>query len=264
MNIRYKKLNDLAKKSDKIYLASDPDREGEAIAWHILEELHSKKKLKDKKIERVVFHEITKKAVSEAIQNPREIDKNLVDAYLVRRALDYLIGFGISPLLWRRNLGKSAGRVQSVAVKLVVDREKEIEGFKPVEYWSLESVCTAESATFHAMLNKFNGTKIEKMTIEIAPLAYMRGRTLDDSFIILDEAQNTTVDQMLMFLTRMGFGSKCVITGDPMQSDLPRGERSGLTHAISTLQKLPELGFVFCEAEHVEPKVPRSGAEPDP
>ena len=101
-----------------------------------------------------------------AIENPREIDKNLVDAYLVRRALDYLIGFGISPLLWRRNLGKSAGRVQSVAVKLVVDREKEIENFKPVEYWSLESVCTANSGEFRAMLTKFGDTKIEKMTLE--------------------------------------------------------------------------------------------------
>ena len=92
---------------------------------------------------------------------------------------------------------------------------------------------------------------IEKQIIEIAPLAFMRGRTLNDAFIILDEAQNTTVDQMLMFLTRMGFGSKCVITGDPMQSDLNRGERSGLEHAISTLQKLPELGFVFFDTSDV-------------
>ena len=92
---------------------------------------------------------------------------------------------------------------------------------------------------------------IERQIIEIAPLAFMRGRTLNNAFIILDEAQNTTVDQMLMFLTRMGFGSKCVITGDPMQSDLPRGERSGLTHAISTLQKLPELGFVFFDTSDV-------------
>ena len=101
-----------------------------------------------------------------AIENPREIDTDLVDAYMVRRALDYLIGFGISPLLWRRNLGKSAGRVQSVAVKLVVDREKEIEDFKPVEYWSVESVCKVQSAEFRANLSKFDGQKIEKMTIE--------------------------------------------------------------------------------------------------
>ena len=161
-----KLITDELKKADAVYLASDPDREGEAIAWHLLDILKNKKLLKDKKVYRVAFHEITKKAVQAAIEQPREIDKNLVDAYLVRRALDYLIGFGISPLLWRRNLGKSAGRVQSVAVKLVVDREKEIEAFKPVEYWSLESVCATGSGEFKAMLNNFDGNKIEKMTIE--------------------------------------------------------------------------------------------------
>ena len=161
-----KLITDELKKADAVYLASDPDREGEAIAWHLLDILKAKKLLTDKPVYRVAFHEITKKAVQAAIENPREIDKNLVDAYLVRRALDYLIGFGISPLLWRRNLGKSAGRVQSVAVKLVVDREKEIEDFKPVEYWSLESVCKVQNAEFRANLNKFDGQKIEKMTIE--------------------------------------------------------------------------------------------------
>ena len=161
-----KLITDELKKADEVYLASDPDREGEAIAWHLLDILKSKKLLADKKVYRVAFHEITKKAVQAAIENPREIDTNLVDAYLVRRALDYLIGFGISPLLWRRNLGKSAGRVQSVAVKLVVDREKEIENFKPVEYWSLDAVCGVNNTEFKANLSKFNGQKIEKMTIE--------------------------------------------------------------------------------------------------
>ena len=161
-----KLITDELKKADAVYLASDPDREGEAIAWHLLDILKAKKLLKDKKVYRVAFHEITKKAVQAAIENPREIDKNLVDAYMVRRALDYLIGFGISPLLWRRNLGKSAGRVQSVAVKLVVDREKEIENFTPVEYWSVESDCNVQNAQFKANLIKFNNQKIEKMTIE--------------------------------------------------------------------------------------------------
>ena len=161
-----KLITDELKKADAVYLASDPDREGEAIAWHLLDILKAKKLLKDKKVYRVAFHEITKKAVQAAIENPREIDKNLVDAYLVRRALDYLIGFGISPLLWRRNLGKSAGRVQSVAVKLVVDREKEIESFNPQEYWSLESLCTAENALFRANLNMFDGQKQDKMSIQ--------------------------------------------------------------------------------------------------
>ena len=160
-----KLIIDELKKADAVYLASDPDREGEAIAWHILDILKAKKVLSGKKVYRVAFHEITKKAVQNAIENPREIDQNLVDAYMVRRALDYLIGFGISPLLWRRNLGKSAGRVQSVAVKLVVDREREIEAFKPVEYWSLGATCNANDATFNANLISAAGRKIEKMTI---------------------------------------------------------------------------------------------------
>ena len=160
-----KLIIDELKKADAVYLASDPDREGEAIAWHILDILKAKKVLTGKKVYRVAFHEITKKAVLAAIENPREIDQNLVDAYMVRRALDYLIGFGISPLLWRRNLGKSAGRVQSVAVKLVVDREREIESFVPVEYWSLSAACNAHGANFNASLISANGQKIDKMTI---------------------------------------------------------------------------------------------------
>ena len=160
-----KLITDELKKADAVYLASDPDREGEAIAWHILDILTAKKVLAGKPVYRVAFHEITKKAVMAAIEHPREIDQNLVDAYMVRRALDYLIGFGISPLLWRRNLGKSAGRVQSVAVKLVVDREREIESFKPVEYWSLGAACNANNATFNANLISAAGRKIEKMTI---------------------------------------------------------------------------------------------------
>ncbi len=159
-----KLIIDELKKADAVYLASDPDREGEAIAWHILDILTAKKVLNGKPVYRVAFHEITKKAILSAIENPREIDKNLVDAYLVRRALDYLIGFGISPLLWRRNLGKSAGRVQSVAVKLVVDREREIEGFKPIEYWSITAECDADGK-FNAFLSRAGGKKIEKMTI---------------------------------------------------------------------------------------------------
>ena len=160
-----KLIIDELKKADAVYLASDPDREGEAIAWHILDILTAKKVLAGKPVYRVAFHEITKKAVMAAIEHPREIDQNLVDAYMVRRALDYLIGFGISPLLWRRNLGKSAGRVQSVAVKLVVDREREIEAFKPVEYWSLGAACNAHGAAFNANLISAAGKKIEKMTI---------------------------------------------------------------------------------------------------
>ncbi|MDR2412813.1 MAG: type I DNA topoisomerase [Rickettsiales bacterium] len=168
-----KLITDELKKADNVYLASDPDREGEAISWHLLDILKDKKALAGKKVYRVVFHEITKKAIQAALEKPREIDQNLVDAYLVRRALDYLIGFGVSPLLWRRNLGRSAGRVQSVAVKLVVDREREIEAFKPTEYWSLDALCQnakrmarIKDNSFRARLAKFNDEKIDKMTIE--------------------------------------------------------------------------------------------------
>ena len=133
-----KEITEAAKDSSKIILATDPDREGEAIAWHVKEFLNEKKLLKDKKIERVVFNEITKKAVTNGIENPRSIEPQLVDAYMARRALDYLVGFNISPILWTKLPGsKSAGRVQSVALRLLTEREHEIENFKPDEFWKL-------------------------------------------------------------------------------------------------------------------------------
>ena len=165
-----KRLNDIItalKECDTIVLASDPDREGEAIAWHILEELTAKKKIKDKKIERVVFHEITKSAVSEAIKNPREIDQNLVSAYLARRALDYLVGFTLSPVLWRKLPGsKSAGRVQSVALRLICERETEIEKFKSEEYWTIDvDLLTSTSAVIKSRLVNLDGKKLEKFDL---------------------------------------------------------------------------------------------------
>merc|ERR1712167_322146 len=133
-----KEITDAAEDSKKIILATDPDREGEAIAWHVKEVLEKKKLLKDKHLERVVFNEITKKAILDAIKNPRKIHLPLVEAYLARRALDYLVGFNISPILWTKLPGsKSAGRVQSVALKLLTEREHEIEIFKPKEFWTL-------------------------------------------------------------------------------------------------------------------------------
>ena len=136
-----KRLNDIAravKGADGLILATDPDREGEAISWHVLEVLKEKNAIKKQTIERVVFNAITKQAVMEAMKNPRQIDGALVDAYLARRALDYLVGFTLSPVLWRKLPGaRSAGRVQSVALRLVSDRELEIEKFVAREYWSL-------------------------------------------------------------------------------------------------------------------------------
>src|SRR5438128_12476990 len=140
------RLNDIAKSlknADRLILATDPDREGEAISWHVLEVLKEKRALKDQKIERVVFNAITKQAVTDAMKAPRQIDGALVDAYMARRALDYLVGFTLSPVLWRKLPGaRSAGRVQSVALRLVCDRELEIEKFGAREYWSLVATPT--------------------------------------------------------------------------------------------------------------------------
>ncbi len=132
--------------ADGLFLATDPDREGEAISWHVQEVLKSRRALKDIDVKRVVFNEVTKNAVVEAFRRPREIDRELVDAYLARRALDYLVGFTLSPVLWRKLPGsRSAGRVQSVALRLICEREAEIEAFKSREYWTVEVTFTTEA-----------------------------------------------------------------------------------------------------------------------
>ena len=163
-----KEITDAAANSERIILATDPDREGEAIAWHIREILESKKLLKGKKVERVVFNEITKKAVTYGINNPREIESLLVDAYMARRALDYLVGFNISPILWTKLPGsKSAGRVQSVALRLTTEREHEIELFKPEEFWTIASNFeNNQSKLIKSKLSVFDGEKIEKFSFK--------------------------------------------------------------------------------------------------
>lgn len=165
-----KRLNEIAtavKGADRLILATDPDREGEAISWHILEALQQKKALKDVAIERVVFNAITKSAILDAMSHPREIDAPLVDAYLARRALDYLVGFTLSPVLWRKLPGaRSAGRVQSVALRLVCDREKEIETFTSREYWSIIADMNNEAGkAFEARLVALDGEKLDKFSI---------------------------------------------------------------------------------------------------
>ena len=163
-----KEITDVAKESDKIILATDPDREGEAIAWHVKQFLDEKKLLKGKKVERVVFNEITKKAVTNGIANPREIEAQLVDAYMARRALDYLVGFNISPILWTKLPGsKSAGRVQSVALKLLTEREHEIEIFKPEEFWTLNVIFSnAKDIKITSSPFQLEGNKIEKFSFK--------------------------------------------------------------------------------------------------
>ncbi len=163
-----KEITDAAKDSSKIILATDPDREGEAIAWHVREYLKEKKLLNDKSVERVVFNEITKKAVTYGIDNPRKIEPLLVDAYMARRALDYLVGFNISPILWTKLPGsKSAGRVQSVALKLITEREHEIELFKPEEFWTLNIKFSDNNKnSFLASISQLNNKKIEKFSFK--------------------------------------------------------------------------------------------------
>ena len=181
-----KRLNDIAravKSADKLILATDPDREGEAISWHLLEALKEKRALSGQAVERVVFNAITKQAVTEAMKHPREIDQALVDAYLARRALDYLVGFTLSPVLWRKLPGaRSAGRVQSVALRLVCDRELEIEKFVPREYWSLiATLATPRGETFQARLVGADGQKIARLDIGAGEEAEAFKQALDQA-----------------------------------------------------------------------------------
>ncbi len=155
-----------AKTADHLYLATDPDREGEAISWHIAEILKERNLLKDKSLQRVVFTEITPRAIKEAMSQPRDIAADLVDAQQARRALDYLVGFNLSPVLWRKiKAGLSAGRVQSPALRMIVEREEEIEAFIAREYWSIEAECAHPSQAFTAKLVKLDGKKFEQFTV---------------------------------------------------------------------------------------------------
>src|SRR5512139_1600212 len=154
------------KSADTLYLATDPDREGEAISWHLYELLKEKKLLKDKPVHRVVFHEITKKAVTEAIAHPENLATNLINAQQARRALDYLVGFKLSPLLWKKiRRGLSAGRVQSPALRMIVERELEIEAFKTQEYWTIEAAANAEGQPFKARLTHYEEVKLEQFSV---------------------------------------------------------------------------------------------------
>ena len=164
---RVKAIADAVKEADKLILATDPDREGEAISWHLLEALTKRRVLKDVEVERVAFNAITKPAIEEAMRHPRAVDMELVNAYLARRALDYLVGFTLSPVLWRKLPGsRSAGRVQSVALRLICDRELEIEKFKAEEYWTVDADLSVGSDRFRAKLVTHEGKKLQKLTLK--------------------------------------------------------------------------------------------------
>lgn len=170
------------KKADTLYLATDPDREGEAISWHLFELLKKRGALKNKETHRVVFHEITKQAVNDAVSNPRELSMDMVNAQQARRALDYLVGFTLSPLLWKKiRRGLSAGRVQSPALRMIVERELEIEAFKPKEYWTIEADAAIEAKTFEGKLTHFKGEKLSQFTVNNAEQSADVVATLTDA-----------------------------------------------------------------------------------
>src|SRR3954466_11125822 len=162
-----KAIAEAVRGADKLFLATDPDREGEAISWHLREVLKQRRALKDVDVKRVVFNEVTRNAVLDAFRHPREIDRELVDAYLARRALDYLVGFTLSPVLWRKLPGsRSAGRVQSVALRLICEREAEVEAFRAREYWSVEGrFTTPQGAPFSARLTHLDGRKLDQFDL---------------------------------------------------------------------------------------------------
>ena len=183
------------KGADKLILATDPDREGEAISWHVLEVLEQKKVLGGMPVERVVFNEVTKSAILEAMEQPRRINDELVDAYRARRALDYLVGFQISPILWKKLPGaRSAGRVQSVALKLICEREAEIEAFDPVEYWSVEATLLKEDGSpFTARLTHFDGKKLGKHDITDEKMAMAAAEAIRSSTLEVQEVETRRI-----------------------------------------------------------------------
>ncbi len=182
-NLRHlQTISKAIKSADTLFLATDPDREGEAISWHVYEYLKEKKLLKDKAVHRVVFHEITKKAVSEAIDHPTELSTTMINAQQARRALDYLVGFNLSPLLWKKiRRGLSAGRVQSPALRMIVERELEIEAFKSREYWSHTAQVSAQGQPFKAKLTHFEGEKLNQFSITDETKAHAVKQTLLDA-----------------------------------------------------------------------------------
>lgn len=181
-----KHINEIVKEikdADTLLLATDPDREGEAISWHIKEYLEEKGKLKNKEVARVVFHEITKNAIKEAIQQPRDISMDMVNAQQARRALDYLVGFNLSPLLWKKiSPGLSAGRVQTPALRMICEREDEIEAFKAEEYWTIESQLKHSESQFKGRLTEFDGTKVEQFSFVNETTAFAAKNALIQTF----------------------------------------------------------------------------------
>ena len=228
---RINDIVDALKKSDKLILATDPDREGEAISWHLLEVLNKKKALKDKEIERVVFNAITKKSVTDAIANPRELDMELVNAYLARRALDYLVGFTLSPVLWRKLPGaRSAGRVQSVALRLICERETEIEAFEPKEFWTVDGVMKTQAGDFTAKLVRLKDEKLDKFSLNTESLAKAAKASVESAKLSISSVVAKPISR----------NPPAPFTTSTMQQDASRRLGFSATRTMQTAQKLYE------------------------
>ena len=232
-----KAIADAVKGTDKLILATDPDREGEAISWHLLEALYKRRSLKKATpVERVVFNAITKTAVLEAMKNPRDVDMPLVEAYLARRALDYLVGFNLSPVLWRKLPGsRSAGRVQSVALRIVCERETEIEQFKPREYWSARArFGTPKGADFEARLTVLDGKKLDRFDMANAEDATRAIEAIDARDFSIDsvEAKPATRNPSPPFMT------------STLQQEASRKLGMGAKGAMQVAQRLYEQGLI--------------------
>ena len=266
------------KGAETLYLASDPDREGEAISWHVLEALNEKKVLKNIDIKRVVFHEITKKAILEAFEKPRDLNQELVHAYLARRALDYLVGFTLSPVLWRKLPGsRSAGRVQSVALRLIIEREDEIERFKPREYWSVEgNFLTKDKKSFTAHLTHFDGKKLDKFDLNTSEKAHHAVAEADkQSFHVAKvERKQAKRHPAAPFITstlqqeasrKLGFGaSRTMMHAQRLYEGMEiKGETVGLitymrTDSVSMSMEAVNTCRTFIEKEYGKEYVPSS------
>ena len=232
-----KEITDAAAESEKIILATDPDREGEAISWHLVEILKKQKSVTDDtKIQRIVFNAITKSAVLEAINNPRNLDVPLIEAYLARRALDYLLGYNMSPSLTKVGFGfQSAGRVQSPTLRLIVEREMEIESFKPQEYWSINvSLKYDNTKIFQAKGIEYKSKKIEKLTINSEKMATEIVEEFQNSNFYIDDVSSIPKKRKPLppFLT------------STLQQEANNRLYMGTQQTMSIAQKLYESGYI--------------------
>ena len=234
------------KKAKTLHLATDPDREGEAISWHLHEYLKEKNLLKDKEVTRVVFYEITKKAVQEAVANPRQLAMPMIDAQQARRALDYLVGFNLSPLLWKKiKPSLSAGRVQSPALRMIVEREEEIEAFIPQEYWTLDASVEKDKQPFSAKLHTLAGNNLKQFDLNSSELALGARKTITDDSGLVENSEGETTSPGTLTVTRLEKKQRkrhpsAPFTTSTLQQEAARKLRFTTRRTMSVAQQLYE------------------------